>query len=358
MNTAKKLRIVDASGNLLEGEPSTGDALAVRAPAYVEPTWESLVEARVTRHPDRAAWLMARASGIGGSEAALVLGAAPSWGSPYKLWTHKTGLVERVDEDNPVLRFGRVMEPHIAAEYQRMTGRTLIDQGDWAIRQHASISCMFATHDRIIAPIDDRGPGILSIKTSNAWKGIEWLEHEEPPLPYQIQFQHELACSGFKWGSFAVLIWGQELRWIDAVRNDTFIEVLEDENQAFWRRVISGEAPPIDGSEHTTEALRRLYPDDKGPAIVLPPEVAEWAAEIDHCNKEAKRLTERKDELNNKVRALLGDAGEGYVQGAGGLGWTYRLEGAKPGGIIPEQKINPYAGHRVLRRKGKKGKAA
>lgn len=352
MMTQKKLSIVDQRGlDLISGpEP-------VRAPAYVAPTWEQLAQARVTRYADRPSWLKARASGIGGSEAALVMGAAPSWGSPYKLWSEKTGLVERSDEDNEVLRFGRVVEPLIATEYEQLTGRKLVDLGSWAIRAHASVPCMFSTHDRIIAPIDGRGPGVLSIKSANVWKGIEWLEHEEPPLPYQVQFQHELACSGFTWGSFAVLIWGKGLRWVDAVRNDNFIAVLEEENKAFWQRVVTGEAPPIDGSEHTTEALRRLYPNDSGAIVKLPPEAAQWAAEIDHCNAEAKRLTEKKDELNNRVRALIGDASEGVVEGAG-IGWSYRLEGAKPAGHVPAHDVSAYPGHRVLRRKGKKGKAA
>jgi putative phage-type endonuclease len=351
----KQLSVVDARGMELirGGEP--------------EPPWRAAVDARVTVHADRQAWLNARAAGIGGSESALVLNAAPTWGSPYQLWSEKAGLVERIDEDNEVFRFGRLMEPHIADEYTRLTGRKLIHLGDWAIRKHATIDCMFATHDRIIAPIDDRGPGILSIKTANIWKGIEWLEYEEPPLAYQVQFQHELACSGFTWGSFAVMIWGKGVKWIDMVRNDRFIAMLEQENQAFWVRVLSGQAPQVDGSDHTQQTLRRLHPNDNGEVVKLPADAVEWAAELDILDAEEKRVLARKNALKNQVRALIGDASEGIVPGTD-VGWTYRAHGAKPALTIPEQRVPAHvvpakeipasAGTRTLLRMGARKKKA
>lgn len=321
------------------------------------PAWMKLVEARVTKYPSRAEWLKARASGIGGSEAAIILGAS-TWGSPYQLWQDKTGLAPVEDFDTEVLRFGRVVEPLIAAEYEKLTGRQLLNLGDWAIRQHATRPYMFATHDRLIAPIDDRGPGVLSIKSANTWKGVEWLEGEEPPLPYQVQFQHELACSGLQWGSFAVLIWGKGVRWMDAVRNDRFIAAEEGACEDFWRRVTAGDPPAVDGSEHTFKALRRLYPGDTGEPVLLPPECAEWAARVDVISGELKRLETEKDELNNRVRALLKDASEGAVPG--GPAWTYRLEGAGQR-VVPatEAHLEVMPGKRVLRRRGgnkKKGK--
>jgi putative phage-type endonuclease len=340
---------------------------AQRAAALAElnpQPWLAAVERGVTRHASRAAWLKARAEGIGGSEAAIIMGAS-SWGSPYQLWQDKAGLAPVEDFDNEVLRFGRVVEPVIAADYEQLTGRQLLHLGDWAIRKHPRIACMFATHDRIIVPgvgtppsAGRSGPGILSIKSANTWRGVEWLEGEEPPLPYQVQFQHELACSGFTWGSFAVLVWGKGVKWIDAVRNERFIATLEAECEAFWGRVTNGDPPPIDGSEHTTDALRRLYPGDGGNTVVLPPEAAVWAARVDEINAQVKQLEAEKDELHNRVRALLKDATEGGVPG--GPAWTYRVEGAKQAELIPEHMAPANPGKRVLRRKGgnrsKKGK--
>ena len=334
MKTERKLVIVD----------DAGDPLPL-------PSWAAAVDANVTVHRDRAEWLKARAAGVGGSEAAIIMGAS-AWGSPYQLWSEKAGLVEVEDFDNDILRFGRVVEPHIASEYERLTGRKLINLGEWAIRRHPTKSCMFATHDRIIQPIDDRGPGILSIKSANVWKGVEWLEEEEPPLPYQVQFQHELACSGFAWGSFAVLIWGKGVRWIDAVRNDAFIGVLEEECEAFWRRVVEGNPPPIDGSDHTADALKRLYPKETGEVKELPPEVADWAVELERLEQEIDRAKDRKETIRNQIKALIGEASEGFVPG--GPAWTYHVQSRR-------ETVQSACEFRTLRRKGngkKKGKAA
>jgi putative phage-type endonuclease len=323
----------------------------------VEPPWRAAVEQRLQRFASREAWLEARQEGIGGSEAAIIMGASP-WGSPYQLWTEKAGLVPPDDFETEILRFGRVIEPHIAAEYGRLTGRQLVELGEWAIRQHPTFPYMFCTHDRIIAPIDGRGPGVLSIKSANMWRGVEWLEDEEPPLPYQVQFQHELACSGLSWGSFAVLIWGKGVRWVDATRNDAFITELEVQCGEFWRRVREGDPPPVDGSDHTTQALRRLHPSETGEVIELPAEAADWAVTIEACEAQIKELTAIKDGLRNRVRQLIGDASEGYVPG--GPAWTYRLSGAKPGlpaRWVPEHEepaVPPYLGTRRLLRKGKK----
>jgi putative phage-type endonuclease len=346
----------------------------------VEPAWRQDLERYVTRFASREAWLKARANGVGGSEAAIILGAS-KWGSPYQLWSEKAGLVPPDNTDNDVLRFGRVIEPHIANEYERLTGRQLVDLGDWAIRRHPEHAFMFCTSDRLIAPPDvvggtpapggKRGPGILSIKAANVWRGVEWLEDEEAPLPYQVQLQHELACWGLEWGSFAVCIWGRGVRWLDVLRNDDFIREDVVACGEFWRRVETGEAPAVDGSEHTYEALRQLYPSDTGAAVILPDEATEWAAELDLLNARIKADTERKDEINNTIRALLGEASEGYVPG--GPGWTYKLQGARPAGVIPaqpervipaepERTVPACPGVRVLRRKGngngkrKKGK--
>jgi putative phage-type endonuclease len=343
-------------------------SMAKRQIEVVEPTWRQGMEAHLQRFNTRDSWLKARASGVGGSEAAIILGAS-TWGSPYSLWQEKAGLVPRDDNDSEVLRFGRVVEPLIAQEYEVLTGRQLIHLGDWCIRQHPEHSFMFCTSDRMIAPTDQvggrpppagaRGPGVLSLKSANVYRGVEWLEDEEAPLPYQVQLQHELACWGLEWGSFAVLIWGKGVRWLDVLRDDAFIAEDVVACREFWRRVVTGDAPPVDGSEKTTEALRRRWPRDGGDAVQLPADAAAWANEVDGLNLVIKQATARKDELHNQIRALLGDASEGYVPG--GPAWSYRLEGAKPGAVIPEhtvpeQRVPAYEGHRVLRRKGGKRK--
>jgi putative phage-type endonuclease len=278
-------------------------------------------DANLIRYPSREAWLAARNDGIGGSEAAIVMGAS-TWGSPYSLWAQKTGLVEANRKDNPVLTFGRVVEPHIAEVYQQVTERKLIHLGDHTVRLHPRLRFMRATHDRIIEAIDDRGPGILSIKTGRWNKADEWVD--EPPLAYQLQIQHELACSGLAWGSFAVLFWGEELKWLDVERHDAIIGELETEEADFWRRVVEGDPPPVDGSEHTEKALKAVHVkqvDDV--TATLGEDALAWHETLVRCKEELKRLEAEKKDAENQLRAAIGTATSAALPG--GIKYTYKL---------------------------------
>jgi len=72
----------------------------------------------------RELWLQERKTGIGGSDASVVLGV-----NPYKtireLWLEKTGLAQDPEkESGPILR-GRVLEPVAADQYAQKTGRKI-----------------------------------------------------------------------------------------------------------------------------------------------------------------------------------------------------------------------------------------
>ena len=62
-------------------------------------------------------WLKLRKAGIGGSDAAAILGMTP-WKSPYQLWLEKTGEVEAEDiSTKEVVHFGHVLEQVVADEF-------------------------------------------------------------------------------------------------------------------------------------------------------------------------------------------------------------------------------------------------
>lgn len=287
----------------------------------------------------REEWLDARKSGIGGSDAAAVLGASP-WKSPYALWAEKTGL-ETDLTDNEVLRWGRVLEGPIADEYAKISGRKLQYPGEFAIQRHPSLPHMICSLDRVIEPIDDRGPGSLSIKYVGPFKAGAW--GEEAPIEYQVQLQHEMAVTGFKWAAFAVLIWGAGVKWMDVERNDNFIEALTDAERDFWKGVETGNPPPVDGSASTAEALKRLYPKDNGFAVEAPLEFAAKIEELREAKATIKSAKARVDAIENEAKALLGEAS---VLGLGGKPvCTYRTISRK----AHEVKASEY---RALKWKG------
>lgn len=65
-----------------------------------------------TRDMSCSAWLEARRAGIGGSDAAAILGASP-WATPLSVWADKQGLTED-KPDTIAMRFGRDAEEIVA----------------------------------------------------------------------------------------------------------------------------------------------------------------------------------------------------------------------------------------------------
>jgi len=268
----------------------------------------------------REIWLEQRKNGLGGSDAAVILGLSP-WKSPLALWSEKTGLVE--PEDIGALEYvewGNILEEPIAKKYSEVTGRKLVDHGRYLIFKSPIHPFMFCTPDREIVPIDDRGPGELSIKTAGAYKEHDW--EEEPPLMYQAQLQHELIVRELLWGSFAVLIGGQKFRWCDQDRNEDLCSYILEKEEEFWDQVQREDPPPADASDSTKEVLLRLYPQDTGESVALSPDALDWAEKRSSLKQEEKRIKSELQEVDNLIKAAIGDATFGVLPDGSGFKWA------------------------------------
>jgi len=194
-----------------------------------------------------------------------------------------------------------------------------MDPGDYAIYYHPDRPWMRATLDRVILPRDDRGPGVLEIKTTRTGNASEW--ETDPPLHYQIQLQHQMAVTGCEWGSLCVLIGGQQLVWCDLDRNDEFIAHLIDVESKWWWNVENGVLPDADGSDATAQALKKLYPEDDGDTATLPEDALGWWATIKDARARKKEADAVEREAMNKLRAAIGAATYGEVNGER---WSYK----------------------------------
>ena len=265
----------------------------------------------------RDKWLAERRTGIGGSDAASVMGVNP-WKSTFALWAEKAGMAPTPDVESEPMEWGKRLEPAIAAKYAEATGRQIQTFGSDApeILRHPKRPFMLASID---ADVMDRSrrpdPGILEIKTAGAHRGDEW--EESAPLAYQVQLQHYMAVTGRSWGSFAVLIGGQKFKWYDVERNDAFIASLEERCAWFWGLVERQEAPPVDDTESTADALRGLYPTEDGKTVDLGNESIDWVRDLTAVKATIAEMEARKRGLENQIKAALGVATAGVVPGVG-----------------------------------------
>ena len=292
---------------------------------------------------DEAEWLSARRGGLGSSDAPAILEVS-AWKSPLQVYSEKLGIIEPDAVESEAMEWGKALEPVIAQRYVKETGRFLQDPGRFTIQRSRRYPLMLATLDRFVAAGNHRGLGILEIKTTGSFKADQW--EEEPPLPYQVQVQHQLAVMGFAWASIAVLIGGQKFRWLDVERNDRFIALLIEREAAFWERLQKHEPPPPDPSEATKEILAKLYPKDVGTSVALPGEALEWDRLRVEAKDQIKHWEAKEREAENLLKAHIGDATFGVLPS--GITYSWKA-GIRRGYTVEETSV------RTLRRQEPKG---
>lgn len=204
-------------------------------------------------------WHRARLQGIGGSEAAAIIGKSP-WCSNVELWRRKTGRATAPDiSDNAAVKYGHDAEPLIrelfaldyADTYETSYG------GAFDMVRHPEHPFIFATLDGRLVERSTGRRGVLEIKTTTITRSMQrekWWKDNAPCVPdqYYIQCAHQLIASGF---DFAVLHAQLKYEYGDDVRTERrsyFIErdeIADDleyllaEEIKFWR-LVQEDRPP------------------------------------------------------------------------------------------------------------------
>lgn len=286
----------------------------------------------------RAQWLDLRRQGIGGSDAAAIVGMHP-YKSAFQVYLEKTEMADE-DIDSEAAYWGRKLEPFVAERFCEHTGLG-VERFPFLIASTAR-PWQQANLDRIVYPAQDTpaAPRVLEIKTVNPWD--ERWGHgddiDEVPAHPAMQVLHYLDVTGFDAAYVAVLIGGQRYRQFLIERDDELIAHLRKLTAAFWQQVID-RVPPIP-SALDTELLQHLYD-------VSPGKVVELDAHADHvaqlcrtrwsAKAEAEEALRTAEDADNQLRALLADAEIGTVGGQPVVTWkangtfaARRFEEAEP----------------------------
>ena len=154
---------------------------------------------------DHEKWLKTRDLGIGGSDAAVIMG-PNSYKSPYQLWMEKTGQAEAPDlSGNQRIYWGVKNEPNVADWFMEDTGKKVKRLGTLQSREYPF---MLANVDRTIIG----GNAGLEIKTAGVSQYRKW-EDDEIPDAYYCQCLHYMAVTGADYWYIAVLLGGNEAKW-------------------------------------------------------------------------------------------------------------------------------------------------
>ncbi len=180
---------------------------------------------------------------VGASECGALFGVG--FESRYRLYARKAGLLPHDGQSDALhLRIGTILEPAVAQLVN-------IERG-WACRKvhryspHPTVAGMGASLDYEVVSHPD-GPGVLEIKTTDMGQWLRWQdEYGGPPLHYELQLQHQLACVGRGWGAIAMLVSNRKLEIFLRRRMDDAIAKIEGEIPKFWLEVAERRAPEPD----------------------------------------------------------------------------------------------------------------
>ncbi|MFM0224145.1 YqaJ viral recombinase family nuclease [Paraburkholderia dipogonis] len=260
---------------------------------------------------DRAEWLEARRSGIGGSDAAAACGLSP-YVTQGELYLDKTGEGPLDPPDSERMRMGQLMESVIADAYAEKYGVKLRRSN--VIKRHDRYPFMLANVDRTI---EGQRVGFEA-------KNVDGLVHkfgdwgaedtDEVPQAYLLQCAHYMTVLNYDQWILGALVGGNHLvRYV--INRDRELEGILIENEtSFWSHVERREPPPIDYDRpDAVRLLRKLYPGTGGGVIDLPDEAMHWHRVRVDAGLEAKAYEATQDGASAHLLHLMGDAAIGRL---------------------------------------------
>lgn len=259
-----------------------------------------------TKNMDRSEWLKLRQQGIGGSDAAAILG-MNRWKSPIDVWVEKTISQSIEDDSNEYTYWGQLLESVVANEFQKRTGLK-VRKCNYLL-QSAEYPFMLANIDREI--IGQKSG--LECKTTSEYNKDKWVD-DEIPAEYILQCQHYMAVTGYESWWIAVLIGGNKFVYKEIHRDEELIKLLIDAEQDFWHDYVEAKImPPADGSAACTKVLGELYPQSNGNVIDLDAEAKELLEQRKILKDNYDALEKEIDAIDNTIKSKLGENEIGQV---------------------------------------------
>lgn len=255
----------------------------------------------------REEWLEFRREGIGGSDAAVVLGLNP-FRSLLELYSDKLGLLPD-KEDTELMRTGRDLEQYVASRFCEATGKR-VKKNNFMYRS-SEYPCMIADVDREIVG-ENAG---LECKTTNAYNKTDF-ENGEVPLTYYVQCMHYMAVMGYDRMYLAVLILGRGFYWFTVERSETEIAALEKAENDFWEQHVQKEVPPPpDGSASARTAIEALAGGGSTEDIPIYIHTHDNdLEEYQQLSAEKKQIDKRMEEIRQSIQIDMMESTVGFSE--------------------------------------------
>ena len=203
---------------------------------------------------NREEWLKERKKGIGGSDAATVLGKNP-WKTNVELWEEKTGRRKALDiSDKPYVQYGIKAEEPIRQLFALNYPEYEVRHEENTIIKHPKYPFLFASLDGTLINKETGEMGVLEIKTTETVRSMQNEKWKGNKIPdnYYCQVLHYLNVTGYSFVKLvAELKYSQDYQMrktYTILRSEVIEEMkyLEQEEIKFWNEyVVKDRRPPL-----------------------------------------------------------------------------------------------------------------
>lgn len=254
----------------------------------------------------RQEWLAVRRTGLGGSDAACVMGLNP-FRSRLELYADKKGMIPD-KEDNEAMRIGRDLEEYVAKRFTEATGKK-VRRNNFMYR---SIENPFMIAD-IDREVDGENAG-LECKTTRNFERNDY-DTGNIPLIYYVQCVHYMAVRNYDRMYLAVLVLGKGFYWFKIDRNESEETALIAQERAFWNLVQNGTPPEGDGTESAETACTTICGLVAEEKEIDPVNLCEYDGDfrlLDVLTAESKELDLKINAIKERIKLKMGDNPSGW----------------------------------------------
>ena len=255
----------------------------------------------------RPDWLELRKKGLGGSDAAAVLGISP-FRTARDLYYDKLGIVTADDQANWVaLEVGTLLEPLVARIFEAKTGLKVYQRK--CMFQHPLYPWMLADLDYMV-DLPDGTTAIVEIKTTNYNAKDKWWYNggEIVPVYYESQGRHYMAVMNADRVFFCCLYGNTEDESIirEIRRDMAYEQEMIYLEQYFWENHVLAKNPPPyteDGAQILGSVQRYCgLADTDAPVLELGEDMTETLMYYLRLQEEKKKAEKRSEELERELQ--------------------------------------------------------
>ena len=241
----------------------------------------------------------ARQNGLGGSDAAAVLGISP-WKTPLELYLEKTGQA-LPGEPNDAMIWGNRLEGVVADAAAERLGISFQHNDQTLV--HRDYPWMLGHIDREVSG----EPTLVEIKTTG-YQSDDWGEEGTDAIPpyYLAQVAHYLAVTEYHAAHVAVLFLQERRLGLYFVPRDLELEAhLLDAEQRFWCEHVVPRVPP---DPITPADVSKRWPASNGQSVVTTADVHAALTRLPTVKAEQDRLKTERAALEAAIKTHLGAA--------------------------------------------------